>query len=206
MGRKLLHIIILIIFKDINIFFFFKLKNNHFRGNHSPWPQFTSSLPRLVSGWSRVSITSPAPVCVHVSREQNQRGDNKKLWWSMELLHSLPCWAPCVANVPSQAPTGYTGQHLHRIFVKDFLGKPSGTLQRLLYFSNRKTWNSLERNYSFGDLCWSLLRYEAFLVKLLCCGAWRGAAVCPMSGSKVMTQLPIIIFSIGLSQFGLTVL
>lgn len=30
----------------------------HFRGNHSPWPQFTSSLARLVRGWSRVSITT----------------------------------------------------------------------------------------------------------------------------------------------------
>lgn len=188
---------ILIILKDITFFFFFKWKNNHFRGNHSPWPQFTSSWPRLVSGWSRVSITIPAPARVRVSHEQNQRGDNMKLWWPMELLHPLPCWAPRVANVLSRAPSGYTGRHLHRIFVKYFLGKPSGTLQRLLYFSNRKTWNSLERNYSFSDSCSSLLRHEAFLVKLLCCGAWRGAAVCPRSGSKVMTQLPIIIKALG---------
>ena len=51
-----------------------------------------------------------------------------------------------------------------------------------------------------ADASWD----EAFLVKLLCCEAWKEAVVCARSGSKAMTQLPIFLFSFWLSLFGLT--
>lgn len=139
-----------------------------FRGNHSPWPQFTSSWVRLVSGWSKVSITSPAPEWVRTSPAVNKT-KRETAWSCIDLGSSsihVPCWAPHTANIPSQGPSASLVL-LGGVNTETFFGKAFCTLWRFLYFLNGKAWNSFEGSYSFGDLCADSSWDEAFLVKLL---------------------------------------
>lgn len=71
----------------------------HFRGNHSPWPQFTSSLARLVRGWSRVSITTLSLFWCFSSSSGQKHGGR---WHEAVVSQGSPL--SCAMRVPPHCP------------------------------------------------------------------------------------------------------